>query len=80
MSVMMILQGGNLDGQRQVVENLPHNPGDTLLLNLPHKQTFDDNGLVIDTGLVTTYGYLQDGNPPGSDDVWSASYIYQYVS
>ena len=40
MSVLMMLQGGPLDGEEQVVLNVPRTPGATMFFNIPSFQTF----------------------------------------
>jgi hypothetical protein len=82
MTVMMMLQGGPLDGERQIVETLPTAPGSQMLFSLPHYQTFAADGTTVtDLGLEVIYSFLQAGPPPvpANGDTWDSSWVYQFV-
>jgi hypothetical protein len=78
-TMLMILQGGPLDGEHQIVESLPNAPGSTMFFSIPTYQFFDQGGNVVDRGLEVTYSYLSPGPPPDDYDTWNASYIFNFV-
>lgn len=82
MTVMMLLQGGPLDGERQIVEALPTDPGSLMVFNIPNWQTFAPDGTtVVDLGLEAIYSYLQPGPPPvpANGDTWDSAWVYQFA-
>jgi hypothetical protein len=80
MSEKMILQGGPLDGEQQLVDNLNETPGYEMQFNVPNYQTFGPDGKsVVGMGLVAVYAYLQPGPAPGGSDTWTSSSIYEFT-
>lgn len=82
MTVYMILQGGPLDGEKQIVESLPTDPGSQMLFSIPNWQTFAPDGTtVVDLGLEEVYTYLQPGPPPvpANGDTWDTSWIFKFA-
>lgn len=80
MAVKMILQGGPLDGEEQLVLDLNTTPGYQMQFDIPNYQTFDESGdNVTGLGLVAVYAYLEPGPGPGSSDTWTSSSIYEFV-
>jgi Concanavalin A-like lectin/glucanases superfamily len=87
--VLMMLEGGPLDDELQVVENLPTYPGATLRFNLTNFQTFDPSAsteTVTGLGLQATYVFVGPGPDPGDPSVpdnagdnWTASYIFEFT-
>lgn len=78
----MMLQDGPLDGESQIVENLPTDPGDTLVFNIPSFQTFDPQAeaeTVIGLGLQATYSFVGPGPGPGSSDTWTNSWTFEFT-
>ena len=84
MTVLMLLQGGPLDGEMQIVQVLPTDPGSTLVFNIPNFQTFDPNTedeVVIGLGLMTSYSLIEQGPDPDPDvgDTWDTSWIFGFT-
>lgn len=80
MAVKMILQGGPLDGEQQLVENLNTTPGYEMQFDIPNYQTFDADGeSVVGMGLVAVYAYQGPGPDPGGSDTWTSSSIYEFT-
>ena len=80
--VMMILEGGPLDGESQVVENVPTTPGATLLFNIPNFQTFDpttDSEVVLGQGLQAIYAFVGSGPSPAPGDQWVTSWVFDFT-
>lgn len=81
MSVKMILQDGPLDGEQQLVLDLPA-VGNDMVINLPNYQTFDPDGeTVTGMGLQVTYVVVEEGPPPNptQGDTWDSSWILEFV-
>jgi len=80
MTVKMILQGGPLDGEQQIVENLNTSPGYQMQFIMPNHQIFGTADQSVQAlGLAVAYAYMGPGPGPGGSDTWTASYIYQFV-
>lgn len=80
MAVKMILQGGPLDGEEQLVENLNTTPGFEMQFVLENFQTFGPDGeSVAGLGLMAVYAYLGPGDAPGAGDTWTSSSIYEFT-
>ena len=80
MTVKMILQGGPLDGEQQIVENLNTTPGYQMQFVMPNHQIFGTAGSGVQAlGLTVIYAYSGPGPGPGAGDTWTTSSIYQYV-
>jgi hypothetical protein len=80
MSVKMILQGGPLDREEQLVLDLNTAPGYQMQFNIPNYQTFHTDGeSVLSQGLVAVYGYVGPGPAPGGSDTWTSSEIYEFT-
>ena len=81
MSVKMILQDGPLDGEQQLVLDLPTAPGSMLTFTMPNYQFFDDTGdTVIAQGLQVVYAFLEQGPAPVPPaDTWDTSWIYEFA-
>lgn len=77
MLVQMIFEGGPLDGEFQVVQSVSLAPRNHVTFYLPHRQSFDDDGNVVEKGLETTYVY-QGEIPLVPGDYWQANYLYGY--
>jgi hypothetical protein len=79
-SVLMILQGGPLDGAEELVEMVPTDPGSKIFFSLPHFQFFDANGEYLYSGLEATYELVGAGPTPdpSAGDYWDASWIFTY--
>jgi hypothetical protein len=77
--VKLMLVGGPLDGNVQIVLNVPTYPGATLTFNLPNYQTFDVNGSPVSYGLAVTYVFNNEGPPPTSTDTWVTSWYFDFV-
>jgi hypothetical protein len=67
MAVQINFHGGPFDGEGQVVDNVITGMGNTI--------TVYTNG----DGATGTYTYVSVGAPPGTDDVWTASYNFAFV-
>lgn len=76
----MILEGGPLDGEEQVVQQCADVPGQTMTFYQPSKQSFDQDGNVVAISLITTYAVVGEGPPPGPGDVWDRSWVFSFVS
>lgn len=84
MSVKMILDGGPLDGEEQLVLNLPQpaTTGSVLTINLPNYQFFDADGeTVVSYGLQVEYEVMSQGPPPNpaQGDTWDTSWVCEFV-
>ena len=80
--VMMILTGGPLDGESQIVEGLPTTIGSELTFNLPNFQTFDpeaEDEVVLAQGLQADYVLLRRGPDPQAGDNWSSSWVFGFT-
>lgn len=81
--VLMMLEGGPLDGEIQVVEMLPTNVGDELFFNVPHFQTFDPNQpdaeVLVGQGLQAIYALSGQGPAPGAGDRWNTSWVFDFT-
>lgn len=76
----MVLQGGPLDGQEQIVQMLPTTPGAQLFFNIPNYQTFEPNTeTVIAVGLTAYYALVGQGAGPGIGDSWDTSWIFDFT-
>jgi hypothetical protein len=81
--VMMLLQDGPLDGERQVVEMVPLVPGTEVLFNVPSRQNFDPNApadTVLSQGLQAVYALV--GQSPlvaGPADAWDTAWIFEFT-
>jgi hypothetical protein len=80
MAVKMILQGGPLDGDEQLVLDLNTTPGYEMQFNIPNYQTFAPDGeSVVGLGLVVVYSFLEAGPGPVVGDSWTSSSIYEFA-
>jgi hypothetical protein len=79
MSVLMIMEGGPLDGEEQVVQQCADTPGQTMTFFQPSRQTFDQDGNVVAVSLQSTYAVVQEGRPPKPGDVWDKSWVLTFV-
>jgi hypothetical protein len=79
-SVMMILQGGPLDGEAQLVEMVPTDPGSKMFFSVPGFQFFDANGNYLYSGLEATYELVGPGPDPDPDagEYWDAAWIFTF--
>ena len=81
MTAKMILQGGPLDGESQIVLDINTTPGYQMQFSIPHYQTFaGDAQTVLSQGLMASYAYQGPGPGPGTGDTWTKSGIYVYVA
>jgi len=81
MTAKIILQGGPLDGEQQIVLDLNTTPGYQMLFSLPHYQVFASDAQTVNAlGLQVIYAYVGPGPGPGGGDTWTKSGIYQYVA
>jgi hypothetical protein len=92
MAVQLLLKGGPLDGEIQVVQSTRTDPNHVLTFNIPTHQSYDVNGDVIDKGLLVNYvfsgevplkqgGHI-DTTVPGvwvGDDRVEHNYLYHYA-
>lgn len=84
MTKQMILQGGPLDGEKQVVLDLNTTPGYNMQFSLENFQNFHPDGVTVASqGLVAVYTFLGPGPAPnpGSPafDTWDTSWIYKFT-
>jgi hypothetical protein len=79
MALLMILQGGPLDGEEEIVEGLPSAPGTPLSFYLPHFQVLDQDGAWLSTGITSDYAVVGPGPPPTTGDTWTSSLILEYT-
>jgi len=84
MTVLMILQDGPLDGESQIVEVLPTDPGSVMVFNIPNWQTFAPDGTtVVDLGLQVIYSFVRQGRPPNPGDpdfdTWDTSWVFEFA-
>jgi hypothetical protein len=84
MTKQMILQGGPLDGEKQVTLDLNTNPGYNMQFSLSNFQNFHPDGVTVASqGLTAVYTFLGPGpapNPGSPDfDTWDSSWIYQFT-
>jgi hypothetical protein len=81
--LVIMLQGGPLDGEVQSVEMVPSTPGDELFFNVPNYQTFDpaqpEVEVLIGQGLQAVYALVGPGPGPGPTDTWLASFIFEFT-
>lgn len=80
--VLMILEGGPLDGEEQMVEMVPTTIGAQLRFNMPNFQTFDpttDTEVVTGLGLQAIYALVARGRDPGPADNWDSSWIFTFT-
>jgi hypothetical protein len=79
-SVMMILTGGPLDGEAELVEMVPTAPGSKMFFSLPFFQFFDADGNYLYSGLEATYDLVGPGPDPnpGEGEYWDASWIFTF--
>jgi hypothetical protein len=80
--VKLMLQGGPLDGEQQIVLDISRTPGYPIVFNVPNSQTFAPDGVtLIDLGLQVTYTVATQGPPPdvGSGDTWDTSWFLNFV-
>lgn len=81
-TVLMVLRGGPLDAEQQIVQNLPA-IGMPMTFNLPNYQSFDSEGeTVVQMGLVCTYTVAEEGPPPDptDGDTWVSSWFLDFVA
>src|SRR5262252_2560139 len=81
--VKMILQGGPLDGEQSLVQDLPRTPGSILTFNVPNWQTFAPDGATLrGLGLQVQYALVGQGPPPvvSNGDTWDTSWIFSFVA
>lgn len=77
----MVLEGGPLDGEEQLVNQLATDPGTVLWLSVPNYQSFHEDGeTVIGLGCQAEYALVGQGPPPSVGDTWDTSWVYDYVS
>jgi hypothetical protein len=82
MSLKMILQGGPLDGEQQLVQALNTTVGSIIFFSMPHYQSFSSGGTtVIDLGLEVEYKLISQGPPPvpANGDTWDSSWVFGFV-
>lgn len=80
MPLLMMLQGGPLDGEQQIVGSLPNSENAALFFSLPNYQFFDETGAtVVQRGLECTYRFSSVGPQPGAGDTWEASYVFEFA-
>jgi hypothetical protein len=80
--VKLMLQGGPLDGEQQIVLDIPRTPGSPITFNVPNNQTFAaDGATLIDLGLQVTYTVAGQGPPPviAAGDTWDTSWYLNFV-
>jgi len=83
--VLMILEGGPLDGEEQIVLDVPRNEGATLTFNQWNHQVFDpttheEEEVLLSQGIVVTYRFLGPGRAPDPEfDTWESSWVFEYA-
>jgi hypothetical protein len=79
----MMLVGGPLDGEQQIVEAINETIGSLMNFNKPEYQTFAPDGTTIITlGLSVQYAVASQGPPPNvaAGDTWDTSWYLDFVA
>jgi len=80
MTMLMILAGGPLDGEKQICQALNTAIGSIIFFNVPNYQVFHtDNVTVLDQGIEVEYQLASQGGPPGTNDTWTTSWNFNFV-
>lgn len=83
--LLMILEGGPLDGSYQVVENLNTAVGTLVRFNVPNYQTFDPDQeaeVVLSQGLQAIYALVRQGPLPdavGNNPLWGDNWAFSWI-
>jgi|SRR5215831_9948263 len=80
--LMMILHGGPLDGEQQIISGINTTIGAQIIFNIPNYQTFAPDGVtLINLGLQVTYAVASQGPPPNvaNGDTWDTSWNLNFV-